>query len=35
MGEPAAWRSEGCGGAYEYQLRRTGVLAAPMIKTME
>ena len=28
---PAAWRSAGANWAYEYQLKRMGVLAAPMI----
>ncbi len=29
---PQAWRTSGTGFSYEYQLRRTGILAAPILK---
>jgi hypothetical protein len=32
---PAAWRSEGAGWAYEYQLKPIGILAAPIVKIAE
>ena len=28
---PSAWRSEGCRWTYEYNLRRTGILSAPVV----
>ena len=30
---PPAWRSSGVEWSYEYQLRRTGILVAPTVKT--
>ena len=30
---PGAWRSEGANWSYEYVLRRTGILTAPVVLT--